>query len=71
MIVAALYVARSLQRGSWRPEMPMDAVLLLMVGFVMLAVARIRSIAEKPDEDSDAQDEGGASRTDAEGPTRS
>ena len=68
LIVAALYAARSLLRGSWRLELPMDAVILAMVVVVMVLVARLRAIASET-EDDDASGESGASRTDAEGPT--
>jgi hypothetical protein len=68
LIVAALYVARSLIRTSWRLELPMDLVILVMVAVVMVAVARLRAIASAPDDDADTPSERGASRSDAEGP---
>jgi hypothetical protein len=68
VIVAVLYSARSLLRGSWRPELPMDAVLLFMVVVVMVLVARIRAMTSEPDDPDEATDEPGISRPDAEGP---
>jgi hypothetical protein len=68
VIVAVLYVGRSLLRGSWRPELPMDAVLLVMVVVVMILVARIRAMASEPDDPAETTDEPGTSRNDAEGP---
>lgn len=68
MIVAALYAGRSLLRGSWRPEMPMDAVLLVLVAVVMVVVARLRALASEADEEQDTKGTPGASRSDMEGP---
>lgn len=65
VIVVALYAGRSLIRDSWRPEMPMDAVILVMVVVVMVVVARLRAMPTDSDEDENAN---GASRDDAEGP---
>jgi hypothetical protein len=65
VIVAGLYVMRSLLRGSWRPEMPMDLVILVMVVVVIVAVGRLRAIP--PDAD-DMPDEQGASPDDAGSP---
>jgi len=71
VIVVVLYAARSLLRGNWRPELPMDLVILVLVVVVMVAVARLRAFASEPEDDRDhnADDERGASRTDAEDPT--
>ena len=69
LIVAALYVARSHVRASWRPDLPMDLVVLVMVAVVMVAVARLRATLSAPDDDADTPSEHGASRSDAEGPT--
>jgi hypothetical protein len=65
IIVAGLYVVRSLLRGSWRPEMPVDLVILLMVVVVILAVGRLRAIPPDP---GDVPDEREAPADDAEGP---
>jgi hypothetical protein len=65
VIVAALYAARSVLRGSWRLELPMDAVILVMVAVVMVVVYRLRDIAER---EEDCESELGASRDNAEGP---
>jgi hypothetical protein len=65
VIVAALYAARSILRGSWRLELPMDALILVLVVVVMVVVRQLRDIAER--EESDESDQG-ASRDDAEGP---
>jgi ABC-type enterobactin transport system permease subunit len=68
VIVAALYAARSLIRGSWRPEMPVDALVLFMVVVVMVLVARLRVMASEPDDLDETTDEPGSSHTEAEGP---
>jgi hypothetical protein len=52
-------------RGSWRLELPMDAVILVLVVVVMVVVRQLRAIAEQPDSD---ENEPGASRDDAEDP---
>ena len=49
VIVLALYVARSLIRGSWALEMPMDVVLVVMTAVVMVAVWRLRAMAAESD----------------------
>ncbi len=66
-IVAGLYAARSVVRGSWRPELPMDAVILLMVAIVMVVVHRLRTVTAQEDDEENSP---GASRDDAEGPVR-
>jgi hypothetical protein len=66
IIVAGLYVVRSLLRGSWRPEMPMDLVVLVMVVVVIVAVGRLRAI---PPGDDGVPDERGAFPEDEEGPS--
>jgi hypothetical protein len=66
VIVAGLYVVRSLLRGSWRPELPMDAVILVLVGVVMVAVARLRAISSQ--QETDESDDRGTSHGDVEGP---
>jgi hypothetical protein len=64
--VAGLYAARSIVRGSWRPELPMDAVILVMVATVMVVVHRLRAVtAHEYEEENDP----GASRGDAEDPS--
>jgi hypothetical protein len=68
-IVAGLYAARSLLRGSWRPEMPLDAVVLVMVVVVMVIVARLRAMDSDGDGEQDANNKRGTSRSDAGGPT--
>ena len=71
VIVLALYVARSLVRGSWALEMPMDVVLVVMTAVVMVAVWRLRAMAAEDEPDGvEDEDDRGASRDDAESPTR-
>ena len=41
-IVVGLYAARSVVRGSWSIEWPMDAVILAMTAVVMILVAQLR-----------------------------
>jgi hypothetical protein len=65
VIVAALYVVRSLVRGTWRPEMPMDLVIVVMVVVVIVAVGRLRAI---PPGDDAEPEERGAFPDDEEGP---
>jgi hypothetical protein len=65
VIVVALYATRSVLRGSWRLELPMDAVILVMVVIVMVVVHRLRAIAEQEEDEDNAP---GASRDDTEGP---
>jgi hypothetical protein len=64
LIVLAIYAVRSLLRGSWRLELPMDAVLVVLVVVVMFAVARLRAYAASEDEEG-----GGTPSDDGEGPT--
>ncbi|MEI7814558.1 MAG: hypothetical protein WCJ13_07190, partial [Coriobacteriia bacterium] len=45
VIVAALYVARSLLGGSWNLQLPTDALILVMVAVVMVLVALVRASA--------------------------
>jgi ABC-type enterobactin transport system permease subunit len=66
LIVVALYAARSLMRGTWRPDLPMDLVVLVMVSVVILVVARLR--ATMPQDADDEHDESGACTDDAAGP---
>ena len=69
VIVAVLYVARSLVRRSWAPELPTDVLVLALTGVVIALVARLRAVASETDAEQDAQDVRGASRNDADGPT--
>jgi hypothetical protein len=50
VIVAALYAGRSILHGSWLPDIPMDAVIGVMVVVVMFTVARLRAMESGQDE---------------------
>jgi hypothetical protein len=67
LIVAGLYAARSLLRGSWRAELPMDLVVVVLVLVVMATVGRLRAVNSEDAHDSPAGR--GASHDDVEGPT--
>jgi len=67
LIVAGLYAARSLLRGSWRAELPMDLVVLALLLVVVLTVARLRAV--NSEEDPEPHDGRRASHDDVEGPT--
>jgi len=58
-IPAAAYVMRSISRGSWGLDMPLDAIVLAGLVFAVVVAARYGTAAQRRRGDLDREADGG------------